>query len=118
MYSNVKTLSRIPLAITTAVLLACVAVSTARANEEPRSEIVKFHDLNVDTPSGAQALYVRIHAAAKRVCSDSDAIWRLAEAKCAREAEARAVAKLGLPQLTAVYQMKTGQQPLPVIANR
>jgi UrcA family protein len=118
MYSNVKTARRMPLAITTAVLLACVAVSTARANEEPRSEIVKFADLNVDTPSGAQTLYGRIHAAAKRVCWDSDPTWQRAVAACAREAEAKAVAKVGLPQLTAIYQMKTGQQPLPVIANR
>ena len=118
MYSNLKTASRIPLAITTAVLLACVAVSTARANDEPRSEVVKFADLNVDTPAGAQTLYGRIHAAAKRVCSDGDPIWRLAVAACARDAEARAVAKVGLPQLTALYRMKTGQQPLPVIANR
>lgn len=117
MKTNVKTASRIPLAFTTALLLACVAVSTARAGEQVRSETVKFQDLNVDSPSGVQTLYERIHSAAQRVCSESDALQQIAARACARKAEARAIAKLSLPQLTAFYQGKTGQ-PLPLIANR
>ena len=75
MSSNVKTVSRIPLAFTTAMLLALAVVSGAHANEQVRSETVRFPDLNIGTQSGVQALYDRIHAAAKRVCaveSESD----------------------------------------------
>jgi UrcA family protein len=118
MNSNVKTASRIPLAFTTALLLACVAVSSARANEQVRSETVKFQDLNVGTPSGVQVLYDRIHAAAKRVCSESDPFQQMAATSCTRKAEARAIAKLSLPLLTAFYQAKTGGQAQPLIANR
>ena len=118
MSSNVKTMRRIPLVFTTALLLTCVAVSTARANDQLRSETVKFYDLSVNTPAGAQALFGRIHAAAKRVCSESDPIMRIAEDSCARKAEAQAVAKLALPQLTAYYQTKTGANTQQLIANR
>jgi UrcA family protein len=118
MNSNVKTASRIPLAFTTALLLTCVGVSIAHATEQVRSETVKFQDLNVDTASGAQALYDRIHSAAKRVCSESDPFQQMAAASCTRKAEARAIEKLSLPQLTALFQSKTGGQGQPLIANR
>jgi UrcA family protein len=116
MSSNVKT--RIPLAFAAAILLATGVASTAHGNDQVRSEAVKFSDLNVDSPSGVQALYDRIHAAAKRVCSDSDPLQHLAASACARKAEARAIGKLGLPQLTAFYQTKTSGQSQPLIANR
>jgi UrcA family protein len=118
MSSNVKTPNRVGLAIATAMALAGMVVSTANANEQVRTETVKFDDLNVDTPSGAQALYTRIHWAAQRVCSETDPIQQLAAKACVRKAEARAIEKLSLPQLTAFYQMKTGSQPQSLIANR
>jgi UrcA family protein len=112
------TLSRVPLAIATAMVLVGAVVSTASADESVRTQTVKFDDLNVDTLTGAQALFTRIHSAAQRVCSDSDPLQHLAASACARKAEARAIAKLNLPQLTAFYQTKTGVQPQPLIANR
>jgi UrcA family protein len=118
MSSNVKTPNRVGLAIATAMALAGMVVSTAHANEQVRTETVKFDDLNVDTASGAQALYTRIHWAAQRVCSETDPIQQLAAKACVRKAEARAIEKLSLPQLTAFYQMKTGAQPQSLIANR
>jgi UrcA family protein len=117
MYSNIKT----PLAVATAVLLTCVwGVSSTFADEEVRSEKVKFQDLNVDTPEGVQALYTRIHTAAKRVCSENDPVMRLAAGPCARAAEGNAIAKLNLPQLTAYYQVKTktGGHSQPLVAAR
>jgi UrcA family protein len=118
MSSNVMTVSRIPLALTAAMLLTFVGVSTAHANEQVRSETVKFADLNMGTPSGVQALYDRIHAAAKRVCSDGDPFQQIAANACARKAEARAIEKVSLPQLTAFYQAKTSGQKPPLIATR
>jgi UrcA family protein len=119
MSSNTKTLSRVPFVFVTGALLAFAAVTSAHANEEPvRSETVKFEDLNVGTPSGVQALYERIHRAARRVCSEPDALQQLAAKTCAQKAEARAIASVSLPQLTAYYQMKTGDRSQPLIANR
>ena len=119
MNSNIK--NRIPFALATAMLLTCVwGASSAFADEEVRSERVKFHDLNVDTPEGVQALYARIHAAAKRVCSDSDPVLQAAEITCAKKAESNAIEKLNLSQLTAYYKSKTktGDQKQPLVAAR
>jgi UrcA family protein len=115
MSSNVN---RVSLALATAVLFAFAAASTVPANEQARSETVKFTDLNVDSPAGVQALYDRIHAAAKRVCSDSDPLQHVAEVSCSRKAEARAIEKLSLPQLTAFYKTLSTGQSQPLIANR
>jgi UrcA family protein len=121
MNSNVKTANRIALAFSTAMLLACaVIVSSAFADDQVRSETVKFADLNVNTPAGVGALYERIHSAARRVCSEtgSDPFLPVAAAACARKAEAQAIETLGLPPLTAYYQMKTGNHAQPLAANR
>jgi UrcA family protein len=119
MHSKIKT--RIPFAVATAMLLTSMwGASSAIADEQVRSETVKFHDLNVNTPDGVRALYGRIHAAAKRVCSESDAALREAAGACERKAEANAIEKLNLSQLTAYYKIKTetktGDHKQPLVA--
>jgi UrcA family protein len=118
MNSSIKT--RIPLALATAMLWTCLGGASGALAEEVRSETVKFHDLNVGTPEGVQALYGRIHAAAKRVCVESDPIMRPAERACVATAESNAIDKLNLPQLTAYYKIKTksGDHTQPLVAAR
>jgi UrcA family protein len=119
MNAIVKTANRPILVLSTAVLLACSGLgSTVRAEEPVRAETVKFHDLNLNTPEGVQALYGRIHVAAKRVCSETDPLLQPAFVGCARKAEAQAVASVGLPELSAYYRAKTGDQSAPLIAGR
>jgi UrcA family protein len=106
------------LVLSTAMLLAYVWVAPAAFAEKPiRSQKVTFSDLKTDTPAGAQALFGRIHEAAKRVCSQTDPVYRAAVIPCISRAEAKAVATLNLPQLTAVYEQKTGIQS-PLVAGR
>lgn len=119
MKSNVK--AGVPLACATAVLLTCVfSACSAIADEPVRTEMVKFRDLNVNTPEGAQALYLRIHAAARRVCSETDPTMIPAEIACTDRAERNAVEKLNLAQLTAFYKIKTkaGGYAQPLVAAR
>ena len=121
MNSNVKTASRIIIAFQAAMLLACVlVVSNASADDQVRSETVKFSDLNVNSPESAAALYRRIHQAAVRVCSYNgvDPLFWIAATDCARKSEAQAIEKLGLPELTAYYGMKTGKHTQPLSASR
>ena len=109
MSSNIQTTNKACRAYSTAMLLACVlVVSNAFANEQFRTETVKFQDLNVTTSAGVEALYNRIHASAKRVCIIPGDDWATAERACARKAEAQAVEKLNLPLLTDYAQMKNG----------
>ncbi len=119
MNSNVKTENRSAVAFSIAMLLACaVLVSSAYADDQVRSETVKFADLNVNTPAGVEALYQRIHSAAKRVCSESGTLQQTAAGACARKAEADAIEKVSLSQLTAYFRMKTGNHTQPLAANR
>ena len=121
MNSGVKTVNRMPLAFSAAMLLACVwAVSPAFAGEQVRSETVKFSDLDVNTSGGVQALYGRIHSAAWHVCltTSSDPLNQIGARDCAKKAEAKAVATVNLPQLTAFYRTKTGDHTQPLSAAR
>jgi UrcA family protein len=105
----------------TATLLACVlVVSNAFADEQVRTETVRFQDLDVNTPAGVAVLYRRIQMAAKHVCSQP-AEWPetvRAAAACAGDAEAKAIEKLNLPLLTDHYRMKTSGHSERVAANR
>lgn len=121
MNSNVKTASRIIIAVQAAMLLACIlVVSNASADDQVRAETVKFGDLNVNTPEGVAALYRRIHQAANRVCSYDgfDPLLQIDSNDCARKSEAQAIGKVALPQLTAYYEMKTGKHAQPLSASR
>jgi UrcA family protein len=103
-----------------AALLACAFIaSNALADEQAPSETVKYPDLNVSSPAGVEALYVRIHLAAKRVCAPIEG-WRapFGSIVCARDAEARAIAQVNLPSLTAYYQKKMGDRTQRIAANR
>jgi UrcA family protein len=114
MCSNFKNIAN-----STAALLVCVLfVSNALAAEPVRSETIKFYDLNVNTSAGAEALYNRIHSAAKNVCAQNDPVMRSAVMPCARRAEAKAIEKLNLPLLTAYYGTKTGKHTEATVARR
>jgi UrcA family protein len=116
MNSKVKTDERPFLACSIALLLTSVlAASTAVADNQVRSETVKFGDLKVDTTAGAEALYRRIYGAAQRVCGYEatslwgQAVWR----SCVRPTVDATVAKANNPLLTALH---TGRKPAPATA--
>jgi UrcA family protein len=119
MKSSIKSENRAFFPFAIAMLLACaLATSNAFAGNEARSETVKFQDLNVDTPAGVEALYNRIHWAAKRVCAESDPVAARGVGACIRKAEGKAISDLNLPGLTAYYQMKTGGHGDSLTASR
>jgi UrcA family protein len=119
MSSNLQIINRPFVAYCTAILLASVlVVPNALADEQLRTETVKFQDLNVGTPAGVEAIYRRIHSAALRVCSQNDPVMQAAVLACARSAEAKAIEKVNQPSLTAYYRMKTGDHREPVTARR
>jgi UrcA family protein len=117
MNSNVKTKNRSTHTYTVAMWLACALVACNVQAGDVRTETVKFSDLNLSSPSGVEALYLRIHAAARRVCSQPAGEWTSDQA-CVRKAEGEAIGKVNVPLLTALYQHKTGTEPQTIIANR
>ena len=98
-------------------LLAHSAYAGTQDNEVAMA-VVKFQDLDVNTPTGAAALYWRIHYAANQVCGVDEAsvLPVRPRVKCAQDAEARAIGQLNLSRLTAFYQAKTGKLPSPQIS--
>jgi len=116
MNSNGKSADRTVVGAT-ASWLACVLVAFNAHAGDSRSESVKFGDLNLGSPAGVEALYGRIHAAARRVCEQPAGEQR-AVVRCMRKAESEAIGKVNNSQLTAFYQKKTGSPPQTITANR
>ena len=95
-----------------AALIACLMVGAsatayAAAPADPSPSVrVSYHDLDLATEQGTQALYARIVLAARRVCEVSD-IRKLAEVAaanaCREQAIARAVRDVNNPRLAALY---------------
>jgi UrcA family protein len=118
MNSNVKSDNRNVFGYAAAMWLACVLVAfNAHAGDQVRSETVKFADLNLSSAAGVQALYGRIHSAARRVC-EQPAGEQAAVRTCMAKAESEAIGKVNAPLLTAFYQNKTGSHPQTITANR
>jgi UrcA family protein len=80
--------------------------SSAGAHEEtPISKVVRFGDLDITKPAGAQVLYRRIQAAAGEVCalpSSRTLVTREVERACMRTAVDKAVKRVDSAQLTAL----------------
>jgi UrcA family protein len=92
--------------------LTLYAVSTAGFAAAPavdaRQQLVRYADLDLTRPAGAQELYYRIQYAAHNVCQTYD---RRTDRDCVKQAIARAVADVGTPLLTTRYQVATHRQP-------
>ena len=100
-----------------AAAVACVLATFNAHAGDTRSETVRFSDLDLSSPVAVEALYGRIHAAARRVCQQPGGELT-GERKCMAKAEADAISKVNVPLLTAFYQKKTGTQPQTITANR
>jgi UrcA family protein len=101
-----------------AVLLVCILATAAAIGAEALStrETVRFEELDLSAPANTATLYSRIHSAALRVCtSGRRGAAGPDEDNCAREAEARAVAKINVDALTAYFETQVGQ-PAPTLA--
>jgi UrcA family protein len=94
------------LCLAAAATLSCAAPILARNSDTVPSVLVKYGDLNIGSPAGAQVLLRRIEAAANTACGGAPDIrqlnqWASFEA-CRRSAVARAVVAVDSPMLTAM----------------
>lgn len=93
--------------------LSLSEVSTAADKSDVPRAVVKFGDLNVSNPLGATILYDRIEAAADSVCqfddTDVDPLglgYYLRQKECVHKAIARAVRKMDISELFAIYNAR------------
>jgi UrcA family protein len=78
--------------------------------DDARREVVRFADLDLTRPAGAQELYRRIKHAARNVCETFDRLGY--DPSCVDQAIARAVADVDAPLLTARRQASTHREAL------
>ena len=79
---------------------------------EGRSDVVKFGDLNLQSPAGAEELYRRIQRAATKVCwepTDPHVLSSRDRRDCVERAVAKAVGDVNNGYLTALYTKKTNK---------
>jgi UrcA family protein len=117
MKSNVRAVNHSTVGYTAAMCLACALIAFSAHADDVRSETVKFGDLNLTTQAGVEALYGRIHAAARRVC-EPPAGELAGVSRCMTKAESGAIGQVNIPLLSAFYQKKTGTSPQTITANR
>ena len=104
--SRISDLLRASAALTACLMIGATATAHAAAADAIPSVRVNYHDLDLATEQGTQALYGRIVSAARKVCAPSD-IRILVEVAAAQACEAQAVAQavrtVNNPRLAATY---------------
>lgn len=99
------------LALLAGLCTAAPLYAGAVAATPTQSVTVHFGDLNLQSDAGIRALYSRIQAATRVVCSPEPAGDRLAMLQfkaCRSEALSNAVAQVGSPALAALHRSKVG----------
>jgi UrcA family protein len=99
------------LCLAAAAALSGAIPARAQASDPVPSVTVKYGDLDIGSPAGAQVLLRRIEAAANTACGGPPDIrelsqWASFEA-CRRFAVARAVVSVDSPMLTAVAHRRS-----------
>ncbi len=117
MYTNelsVTKVVRMAWGLVASAAIAWGGGNAAQAGEPDNSvphKVVSFHDLNLNSPEGAAALYRRINAAAYEVCGSPDRydLSTLKLHRCVKDAVSRAIAQVNSPMLTSLYEAKSGK---------
>ena len=92
-----------PLCLAAAAALSGAIPARAQISDAAPSVTVKYGDLNIGSPGGAQVLLSRIETAAKTVCGGAPDTRQLSQwasfETCRRSAVARAVVAVDSPML-------------------
>lgn len=94
-----------------ALLVCLMGITPAWSNTPDLPTVtVRYADLDLSSPAGANALYGRIQAAARQVCGypGTDLIEQSSWRSCYRSAVGNAVRKVNSPLLIAVHTGKPG----------
>ena len=112
-------LRRTPAVVAAATLAALTLIGTASlahaaAPSNTEQVVVRFDDLNLATPAGLQALYLRIQNAARSVCGSAELpgsrVASEAWTDCVTASIRGAISEVNQPALTAYYatQLRPG----------
>jgi UrcA family protein len=100
---------------TLALASALLAPHATYADDQRPTAAVRYGDLNLDTPTGIDALYRRIQVAAQEVCKDYAPHGTLAPSAahhlCMSNAVSGAVRSVGSTALAAYYSERGDHRP-------
>ena len=108
-------------AICGALAAGGAAVCTAADTTDGLRTIVKYGDLNISNPQGANSLYTRIRAAADEVCrpyNRRELTYRKPFSDCVHKAITDAVATVNEPVLFSVYRANNKTSQPTIVATR
>jgi UrcA family protein len=102
-----KTMNKLTNTLGFAALGLAIAVLPAQSADRiiTKTTVVQYADLNLGNPAGARALYTRIQAAARSLCSPA----RRDHRACVNDAVSEAVSRLNLPLVSALHHGKHTQ---------
>jgi len=112
---NSKLNSLSSLVVAAAATLACTAAANNAFADEVslmHTKVVRYSDLNLDSPAGATVFYRRVQAAARDVCSSFEGrdVERTALYEhCFDKAVAGAVSQVNKSTVTAIHQQTVGR---------
>jgi len=93
--------------------LAVLAPAFANGIDRMPSIAVRYDDLNISRRAGAKVLVGRLWRAAQQVCGEehflADLRGQAGYKICERDSMARAVAAVGEPLVSDIYQQQTGR---------
>jgi UrcA family protein len=102
-----------PITVAFAISLGALSMHTtmAGASEPPATRKVSYEDLDLSKQADAEALYLRIERAARKVCGGHDPVIapHIAKTECYAQTIANAVSQVSSPLLTAVHARHTGR---------
>jgi UrcA family protein len=96
-------------------VVACIACGVlVRADAGQADEtVVTYGDLDLNTHDGVTAMYARLEAAAKSVCTAHEgSLSRDRIRLCVDYSVRQAVAEVGAPRLVILYETRTGHAVL------
>lgn len=111
---NTTTTTRVLAGIAALTLTALAHAAHANGIDGPVSKTVAYGDLNLDSVSGAKALYRRIQTAAREVCSpldNKDLAFRAAWQSCYDHAIDAAVVAVNSSAVALVRSQSAGHTP-------
>jgi UrcA family protein len=87
------------------------AAQASNAFDTTPHKVVRFKDLNLNSPEGVAVLYSRIKSAAYDVCGSPYRydLSQFTSQICVKDAVTRAIVQINNPMLTSLHESKTGK---------
>lgn len=114
MFHVSRTILAIGASVVAAAAIAGDRPSPVFETDDAYATVVQFDDLHIDRPAGAETLYERLSAAARRVCNSQERAGSIREpdgrVHCYADAMKRVVEGIDIRLLTELHMRRSGSR--------